>query len=230
LYAQTPPLPSFEVASIKSTAHGKGPDGVGRSWIDTPSPESVVAVNSSIMECITWAYRLKDYQLVAPDWLDAPDVSFDINAKGPPGTTKPQLRLMMQALLAERFKLKVHRETRTLPVYHLVVAKQGAKLREADSSPGWGTTTGGGRMEAHHVTMEQFAEALSREIGRPVFNQTEIAGAYDYKMSYAPMDSTNDMRQPIFSAIQQYGLRLESAKGPVEVVVVDHVEKKPTGN
>jgi uncharacterized protein (TIGR03435 family) len=119
--AQTPP--AFEVASVKSTTHGqRDKDGVSHSSQNIHSPGRFTAENSSLDELIRFAYQLYDYQLVGPRWLNDDSVCFDIEAKGPAGSSQAQVRLMLQALLVERFKLAVHRETRTLPVYELVSA------------------------------------------------------------------------------------------------------------
>jgi uncharacterized protein (TIGR03435 family) len=131
-FAQAP-VPSFEVASVKRTQHGRTPDGWSHSSLKITGPGRFLATNASLHECIRWAYEIKDYQLSGPDWLASDEASFDIEAMAPPGTPEKQMRLMAQALLAERFKLALHRETRQLPVYLLTVAKKRSE------------TPGGGR-------------------------------------------------------------------------------------
>jgi uncharacterized protein (TIGR03435 family) len=138
---------------------------------------------------------------------------------------------MLQTLLAERFKLAVHRETKMLPVYELVTAKSGSKLRQAETREGSSISSGGGKMTVRHVSMPGFATALSRHIGRPVFDKTGIDGAFDFTLEYAPDGADSAGRPSIFTALQeQLGLRLEAAKGPVEILVIDRANKVPTDN
>jgi len=232
LFAQAPGTPAFDVASVKPTRNGRNAEGFSRSSVNVPSPGRFLATNSSLDECIRWAYEVKDYQISGPDWLNSDAASFDIEAKAPPETPIAQIRLMVQTLLAERFKLRLHRETRMLSIYVLVAGKNGPKLQAGDADGRMGTSTGGGRMVAHHVSMAQFAYQLSREIGRPVFDKTGIEGAFDITLEYAPVNSADAGPRPsIFTAIQERtGLRLEAAKGPVEILVIDHMEKLPTEN
>jgi uncharacterized protein (TIGR03435 family) len=229
--AQTPP--AFEVASVKFTSHGRTADGWSRSSVSVPSAGRLAAQNSSLDELIRFAWQLYDYQVVGPPWLNDDSECFDIEAKGPAGSSQAQVRLMLQALLADRFKLAVHRETRTLPVYELVAAKGDPKLPQAreatspDQRPS--TSSQGGSMTMKNVSMEYFAYALSRDLKMPVFDKTGIKGSYDFKLDFDIRDSGE--KPSLFSALQQQlGLKLESAKGPVEVLVVDHVEKAPTDN
>jgi uncharacterized protein (TIGR03435 family) len=223
--------PAFEVASVKFTSHGKTTaEGLSRSSTDIRSPGRFTAENSSLDELIRFAWQLYDYQVVGPPWLNDHSECFDIEAKGPDGSSPAQVRLMLQALLAERFKLAVHRETRRLPLYNLVSAKGGAKLA-ATTSPDGGPSTGsmGGSMTMKNVSMERFAYQLSRDLKTPVIDKTGIKGSFDFKLDFDIRDSGE--KPSLFSALQQQlGLKLQSAKGPVEILVVDHVEKAPTGN
>jgi uncharacterized protein (TIGR03435 family) len=136
VFSQTPEaLPSFEVASVKPAA----PMIAGRMMIGmrggpgTPDPGQITYTNVSIKNVLTNAYNVKGYQIQGPDWLDS--VRFDIAAKVPQGTTKDQMRLMLQSLLAERFKLTLHHTTKEMPMYALVVAKGGPKLKESPEDP-----------------------------------------------------------------------------------------------
>ena len=122
---------AFDVASVKPTQHGRNAEGLSISYDpDTPSPGTFTVTNNSLDELIRWAYRVKEYQISGPAWLNDDSESFDIEAKMPPATSKAQLRLMMRTLLEERFKLSLHRETRGLPIYELLVAKGGARLEK----------------------------------------------------------------------------------------------------
>ena len=130
--AQTPPL-SFDVASVKPAA----PSGDGMvmrrmsGGPGTNDPGTLTLTNVPLKMMVVRAYDLKQYQVEGPDWIDS--LGYDVTAKVPPGTTKEQFQQMLQTLLAERFKLTVHRETRQLPVYALVVAKGGPKMKEVEA-------------------------------------------------------------------------------------------------
>jgi uncharacterized protein (TIGR03435 family) len=226
--AQTPP--TFEVASVKLTQHGRT-DGWSRSSIDVPTPGSLVATNASMEECIEWAYDVKDYQVSGPEWLNSDEASYDIAAKTAERTPESQIRLMLQTLLAERFKLTFHRETRQLPVYELIVAKSGPKMRPAAPGGHGGVSSQGGSVTADHVTMAFLATTLARYIKTPVFDKTGLSGNFDFSFEYASNDRENSDKPSIFTALQErLGLKLQPAKGPVEVLVIDHAEKVPTEN
>jgi uncharacterized protein (TIGR03435 family) len=129
---------------------------------------------------------------------------------------------MLQTLLAERFKLAMHSETRELPVYALVVGKSGPKIQEV--TEGIGTmTTGRGRLNCR-LPIAAFARYLSPTLGRTVLDRTGLTGAFEIKLEWAPDDESSG--PSIFAAVQeQLGLKLESAKGPVEILVIEHAEK-----
>jgi uncharacterized protein (TIGR03435 family) len=138
---------------------------------------------------------------------------------------------MAQRLLADRLKLALHRETTTMAVYNLVVGKNGPKLQKSTDSQHSGTSSKGGHVTATHVSMAEFAYQISRWTGIPVFDKTGIEGAFDFKLDYAREDHDDTDLPSIFTAVQQQlGLKLEAAKGPVEVLVIDHAEKIPTEN
>jgi uncharacterized protein (TIGR03435 family) len=150
-------------------------------------------------------------------------------------------RQMVQQLLAERFKLAVHWETKELPVYALVIAKGGAKLAASTvKDDGTNISSGNGRMTAKGVTMEKLTQSLtqilSTELGRVVIDKTGIEGKYDLALTWSPEKNSAAManasnegspRGPsIFTALQeQLGLKLESKKGPLEALVIDHIEQ-----
>jgi len=224
-------VPSFEVASVKLTSHGRTADGWSFSDVRIVSPGRLVATNASLDECIRWAYQLKEYQVSGPGWLNSDAASYDIEAKAPPETAPQQMRLMFQALLAERFKLTVHHETRTLSVYELVVAKSGPKLQEASSTarPGFSSQGGRGgvRMNAQKVTLAGFADWLSRNVERPVIDKNNLTCDFGFKLEWAREGDGPS----VFTALQdQLGLKLQATKAPIEILVIDHAEKVPTEN
>ncbi len=223
--AQTP---AFEVASIKPNRAGGGMSGI------RVTEGRVTMENVSLKKVTLWAYGVPDdreYALAGPDWLTSE--RFDVQASFPAGARPEQVRPMMQALLAERFKLALHKETRQLPIYALVVAKGGPKIHAVED--GSAKTTGRpGHFEATKVTMQHFADLVGRFLGQQVVNETDLAGVFDFTLEWSPEEmkpGAESAGASLFTALQeQLGLKLEGRKGPVEVLVVDHIEKAPTEN
>jgi uncharacterized protein (TIGR03435 family) len=138
---------------------------------------------------------------------------------------------MLQTLLAERFHLVLHRETRSLQAYVLEVAKGGSKL-EQSTGEGSSTDSRRGGMVARGTTMDRFAQVLARQMDLPVANQTGLEGAFNFKLEWAPESARPEPNAgpSIFTALQeQLGLRLRTQKAPVEVLVIDRAER-PTEN
>lgn len=231
--AQTPASPAFEVASLRLTQHGRTPDGWSYSDAGIKSPGTFIAVNSSLDELIRWAYNVKDYQVIGPQWRNDDAACYDITAKFPPDTPRAQVRLMLQALLAERLRVVAHRGTRTLAAYELVVARNGPRqLQPSAEGSKTSTWSRGGDVTATHVSMAEWAYQLARYTQQPVFDKTLITGYFDFKLNYSPrLGEETDTHPSLFVALQeQLGLKLEPAKVPVEVVVVDRAERIPTEN
>jgi uncharacterized protein (TIGR03435 family) len=252
------------------------------------------------------AYGVKTYQVSGPSWMDSE--RFDVRAKVPPDTTPDQVNLMLQKLIADRFRMTIHRETKELPIYALVLGKNGHKLKTPNPDdkeppidavmagrgapppppPPPGGGEGGGRammvmagggpggragkpgqgmmmsmrsglfeLIGKKTTVSSLADMLGNLMDRPVLDQTEIKGDYDFTLDFAPDGSMGrggpmggmmagpgaggaapgaDTPEPsgapsIFSAIQsQLGLKLEPKKGPVDMIVIDKAEKVPTEN
>jgi uncharacterized protein (TIGR03435 family) len=297
------PALTFEAASVKPAAP-LVPDGRGRIMLTGPTggpgtkdPGRIRYPFMSLKQLLMNAYDVKPFQIVGPPWLDTE--RFDITATMPPETTKEQFHVMLQNLLAERFKLTIHRETKELPMYALVVAKGGPKMKESmdvpppkedadallpppppgppkfgpDGFPNLPPFMGGRaglfnmmmpgryRMIAQQQTMQDLATRLSGQLNRPVTDATGLTKKYDFTLTFLPeegmvgpmgplppppppaagggevgrgaMPNQPDIEAPpvIFAAIQsQLGLRLEPKKGPVEQIVIDHIEKTPTEN
>jgi len=249
--AQTAPAvgsnPGFDVASIRPNTTST--DGRHHIYND-PAESHFRTVNLSIKDLIQFAYGLPDSQILGgPAWLDS--AMYDIDAKSdaavdaqlkalPTPDARHQKQLMVRALLAERFQLNTHQETRQLPVFNLVVAKGGIRF-EANNSVG--NTIDTGRNRLHISGMQNTVAILARELaqvlGRVVVDNTGVAGSYDLKLRWTPDDAPPPMLNgapdpnappDIFAAIQeQLGLKLESAKGPVPVLVIDHIEM-PSAN
>lgn len=229
----------FEVASIK--VH--------------PDPPHVIAITTSgfrleaqaetVRGLILWAYDLKAYQLVSTPAIYSPvgDTMYDVAAKAEEGVapTKAAFREMLQALLADRFGLKAHWETRDMPVYELVVGKHGSKLNESppDAAPAWHLRVNGRNYEVTltKATMSDVVDAVANAfLDRPVIDKTGLGGTYDGKLTYTPSMHSNRVGEPglddisIFTAVQeQLGLKLDAATGSIRTLVIDHVEQ-PSGN
>jgi uncharacterized protein (TIGR03435 family) len=166
----------------------------------------------------------------------------------PQGATREQTKLMLQNLLADRFQLKLHRSTKDIPEYMLVVAKGGPKMKESLDDPVAGGSRARGRgtigntdaegaritrFEFDGWTMSKFAEMLTStsQADRPVIDMTGLMGKYDIRMEFAPDISSLHTAPGLFTALtEQLGLKLESTKGPVDLLVVDSAAKLPTEN
>ena len=244
----------FEVASVKQNKAD------GNFTRISTTQDGIRIENAPLLLLLRLAYGLSntldDKFLGLPPW--AKTQRFDIEAKVSPADvdefkklTRTQRQPMMQALLADRFKLQAHRETNEEPVYLLVVAKGGSKLRESKPPEDKGGKEASGRMsvsreqmEATSVPISQLVTSLTQASGRTVLDKTELAGKYDFTLHWTPDEEGGatlkpaDSGQPaneiastasgpsIFTALQeQLGLKLEPGKGPVECLVVDHVEQ-----
>ena len=246
-FAQQQPRPSFEVASVKPG----NPDNP-QVCVCVEPPVRFFSINATLKMLIVDAYNVRNHQISGgPNWLDS--AKFNIEARMPRATPIPAeldgppqiLRLMEQSLLAERFKLAVHRETREEQVYELVIDKGGPKLKESTDTLRSGVPQGIGFNGRGHLTgaaahMSLFANGLSQVLGRTVIDKTGLTGRYDFTLEWAPdtglpgarpdgpdAPPPPDPNSPsIFTAIREdLGLRLQSASGPVEIIVIDHVEK-----
>jgi uncharacterized protein (TIGR03435 family) len=226
----------FEVASVKKAESGGPPGDIPRN-MDT-SPGHFAMRNVPLRYCLEWAYNLKDFELVSPDWVKGEE-RYDIYANAPGPATDDEMRPMLQALLLERFQMKVHRETREMVAYVLLPGKGAAKVKEsaADSQPGLAPNKDGSLL-FRHFGISRLTFLLTRRMDHPVLDQTGLKGMYDYtidlsglsEFSGPPNSDPNGMS--IFAAIQQdLGLKLELRKQqPVDVLVIDAANKVPTAN
>jgi uncharacterized protein (TIGR03435 family) len=230
--------PAFEVASIKPNESGSrasrtssGPDG------------SLRATNTTLRGLILSAYEIFDHQLVGgPDWINT--ARFDVEGRAASGLNDPDVLAMTRSLLEDRFLLRIHRETREMPVFALTVDKDGPKLQPTQngrSGPGGlragqsrsNVTSAGGELSGSGIAIVKLMEMLVPQAGRPIIDRTNLAGTYDFSLKFAPLSANTtvpagtDSSAPFFfTAIQeQLGLKLEAAKGPVEVLVIDSVAK-----
>jgi uncharacterized protein (TIGR03435 family) len=253
LFAQAAAAPlTFEVASIKPS------DPNERAiYLNLQPPAGIRIINAPVTLLITFAYKIRDFQLAgAPGWISS--ARYDILAKGAPvpgseevpadtrkmtdvqfQTRMDDARERLRSLLADRFQLAVHKETREGSVYALVVAKGGSKLQPAQENAegSRGMRMERGQLTATRAPIDLLVTTLSGQLGHPVVDKTGLTGKYDFTLTWAPDmprgPSPNPEAPPpaaaegpsIFTALpEQLGLRLESQKGPVEMTVIDRIE------
>jgi uncharacterized protein (TIGR03435 family) len=223
---------TFEVASVKPAAISVLGEGANRSRIEH-TPDSLTMLNVALSDCAQWAYDVAFFQVSA---AHPSTDSYDILAKTAASVPVSQLKIMLQDLLATRFKLALRSETKMLPVYELVVAKGGPKLPAANaatSSPPVHAAESLPRIKNDSflfadISMGEFAQMLAqlRAIDLPVVDRTGIAGTFDIVLKSAPSVNREGDSAALFAIIQeQLGLKLVAAKAPIEVVVIDHSEK-----
>jgi uncharacterized protein (TIGR03435 family) len=238
----------FEVAAIRPNPG----DTTGHSHIwSSPSDGHFKAQNVTAMALIQFAFAVPETRIAGgPGWMKS--AKFDLEAKSDPaidqqlrglnsGEARERKQRMLQALLADRFALKVHEETRVLPVYAMVVAKSGPRFQPSNVN---GTTVNNGRnyitVQGSDHTIRLLAEQLAKTLGRVVVDKTGLDGRFDLTLRWTPDDpgfagpgaaSADSGSGPsIFTAIQeQLGLKLESGKGPVPILVIDRLDM-PSAN
>ena len=234
-----PAPPVFEVASVKPSSLARtGGEGSDRESI-AGNPGGLTMRNVSLRSGIQWAYNVRGYQVSGPAWLGT--TKYDIVAKTSSPASDSQLRLMLQALLADRFRLTLHREIRELPVYRLAAGKRGTKLHPSSGDGDSGMRPAGGGLEFRNYSMAELAERLSSRpfsVDRPVIDETGLAGRFDFTIKLA--DSAAELKQTLegmerggsdYAAfLEQLGLMLQPNKGPAEILAIDSVEKAPIGN
>jgi len=239
--AQSPP--AFEVASIK--VHPVKPGQRVLKMAMSPDAPFHIAGNRVTDEMVYLrdlmmeAYRVTDYQISGlPDWGKRGGELLDVEARteGEKAPTQDQVRLMMQTLLADRFQLKLHHESKDLPVYELVVGKNGSKLKaapadEREVTRGTGPANPKGTMT---TPVAMLIGLLSNLVDRPILDKTGMAGSYEYPiLDWVQLQRTakgvaddTATGESVFTAVQdQLGLKLQAAKAPMDILVIDHVAK-----
>jgi uncharacterized protein (TIGR03435 family) len=220
--------PKFEVAEIKPGAPGNGNSGMRLS------KGALVTENSSLEECIEMAFRLRPYAVSGPSWLAS--ARFDITAKLPPNAKDRDIGLMLQNLLIDRFSLATHRTVKEVNGYGLVVDKGGAKVTRATNNGSYGTSTGPGLIQGEGIPMNVLGEMISDVLGTPVKDLTGLDGGFDIKLRWTPEalgagSGDAEPEIPLASALRdQLGLRLVRQKVPLEILVIDRIERTPTEN
>ena len=268
----SPPGPAFEVTSVKRNVSGDTFISFGMQ------PGGLRLVNIPVRQLIVRAYQVQPYQVLGgPSWTTGD--RFDVTAKTPGEPTPQEMNVMLQSLLADRFKLKIHKETRQSDVFRLIKARTDGRLGEAlkpatvdcgaprgraggptpgpagrpgGPAPGPGGPAGGcfmmiapGRLQMAGQPISTLVNSLAGQLGRPVLDETGLTGPYDLTVSFMP-DSTGrggpppgppppgapelppiDPNAPALptALLEQLGLRLEPAKGPIEVIVIDSIDQ-----
>jgi uncharacterized protein (TIGR03435 family) len=226
--------PRFAVASIKPSAGDVQFEHDGKTDV---KPGIVTMRDVTTFTCIRFAYGVQNSQISGPDWMDS--VHFDIIAKAAEPATTEQMRLMMQALLADRFHLTFHRQQKEMSAYAITIAKGGPKLHESapDTAPFRENSVNGTVIRG--LTMQEFADFMATPLQRPIKDETGLKGRYDFAIDFTPylpggehaMNVEFDNATGIILAAMQgeLGLKMESRKESIEVLVVDHVEQ-PSAN
>jgi uncharacterized protein (TIGR03435 family) len=231
-------IPKFQVDSVRLNR-----SGIARYNVNA-SGNRFAATNYSLFALVEWAYDMEDFRISGgPPWVKSS--RFDIVAESEGAPSMTQFRVMLQPPLADRFGLKIHRGTKKMPVYELRVAKGGSKLKEgkcigtpSPANPCGGTSgSSRGTLFGRAASVPVLAKALSGILSRPVLDKAKLGGEYDFDLTYTPDetfrhgpgdpdDPASDINAPsIFTAVQeQLGLTLKSAKGLIDVLVIDHAE------
>jgi uncharacterized protein (TIGR03435 family) len=237
--------PGFEVATIKPSDPGKP------GKVITVRGQNIVTMNTTLDDLISLAYDVHARQIAgAPAWLESEKYDLEVKPDVPGQPNVPQLKIIIQKLLADPFQLKFHREKQELSVYAITVAKTGARLTKSQSDPNglpglaFGRGNPGTSLNVRNATVGEVAGVLQGSVlDKPVVDQTGLTDKYDFTVKFTPeagqmagfgpqppaVDSP-DAPPDVFAAFeQQLGLRLSSAKAPADVLVIDRVEK-PSGN
>ena len=232
------PQPAFDVASVRPSQQEVGPDYNNQI---TYSPDGFTGQNVTLKRLIAEAWHCQLDQIVGPPWLNRSE--YEVAARMPEGTSREQTSMMLRSLLTDRFHLKVHSETRQMRVYELTVSQAGAKIHPI--APGSAATPGSG----FHFRgdMRQFADLLAVQFSIPasndpsapvraggpqipVLDKTGLQGIYDFSVDMRPELGTDAFTGWNRALQYQFGLKIDSRKGDVEMVVVDDALKIPTAN
>lgn len=236
--AQREDRAEFEIASVKVSEHQAGPDYNNQMAF---SPAGLTGRNVTLRRLVSEAYRLQLRQVIGPGWLDQNEYDVEARAGHPAG--REELDLMLRALLIQRFGLKQRGETRTMPVYELVTDRAGPKIHPVDDAE---TAERGGGLR-FHGEMRQFADFVAVQLSIPapdnpsqpamaggpmvpVLDKTGLTGIYDFSVEIRPEPGADMFTLWQRALPERLGLRLESRRGQIEVVVIDGAARIPTVN
>ncbi|HWF07910.1 MAG TPA: TIGR03435 family protein [Bryobacteraceae bacterium] len=233
-----PAQPAFDVATLKPSPPPEG-DLININ-IGRVANGRVTFANASLSDCLKFAYGIvSDDQLAGPDWIKSKSVRFDIVAQTAPDTPLEQIQTMLQALLAQRLKLALHHEQKEMTYLALIPGKKGPKMQLAKEggAPFPNGISAAGHIASNQMTTARLATLLSRFERSIVIDETGLKGPFEIHLDWAvePQGVQTTAEPPagpsVFTAVEeQLGLRLESRKGPLDVLVVDHAEKIPADN
>jgi uncharacterized protein (TIGR03435 family) len=235
-----PPAARFEVAAVKRAPEDRQPGGVRWYWGDEAGRVSLTGV--SVKQLLLRAYSVEAYQVTGPDWLASE--RYDVAANVPAGARPEEIRRMFQALLAERFHLTLHRETRVDSVYELTAGSGGVKLKPADPpSPGFSLRIHSDKYQLKgNLPLATLVANLSTRLDHPVLDKTGLKDVYEIDLTWARDVSAapamaaqgdaaaSDPVPSIFAALKQVGLKLTLEKTSMEILIVDSAERIPTEN
>ena len=238
LFPPQPSQPAFDVASVRPSQHEVGPDYNNQI---THAPGGFTGHNVTLKRLIAEAWRCQINQVNGPAWLDHNE--YDIEAREAAGATREQIGLMLRSLLSERFHLKEHSETREMRVYDLTVAPGGPKIQPVQA----GSAAKGGPGFHFRGNMREFADLLAVQFSMPamdrpdqpvraggtlipVLDHTGLEGTYDINVAMQPELGTDSFTAWKRTLQEQLGLKIDSRKAPVAIVVVDDAAKTPTAN
>lgn len=230
LAAQSPP--AFDLVSLKHSGNTSISTQVApgqflastRWWKFEPGR---VSCNLPLSALIQEAYSVRDYQISAPPWVDVE--TYDFAAMMPAGTPRATVRLMLRAMLADRFQLKLRKEQKEFPVFDLVEAKGGFKLKPVETPESYAFDVGVDHFESQAITLSALAEWLQPHARHPVLNKTGLAGAYHIRLDWTPSETHTD-DGGVVAALGSIGLKLEPRKALLDYLIVEHAEKEPTAN
>jgi uncharacterized protein (TIGR03435 family) len=224
--------PAFDVASVK-------PNKARVRQSMTMTPGGIAYTSVSLIDGLQAAYGVKRYQIAGPDWLGSE--RYDINARTGGAASNEQIRAMLQTLIADRFKLSLHREKKELPVFAILVGKNGARLTVGDPAGPRSIGPAPGGLAFTNTSMEDLADFLSGlpTISRPVFDKTGLPGRFDFTLRLTAKEGdagTEETKVAVAQAepsvfgdaLDALGLKLDSQKAAIDMLIVDRADKVPT--
>jgi len=226
--------PKFEVASVRiMEERDKLPMAQQMFSMSPPGAGEFSMRNARLDNLIGWAFKAGGFShpiTGEPAWMDSTYYEVVARPEGDAGLSYDQLRPMVQELLKERFHLIYHTESRNAKGYALVIAKGGSKLKASQGAAQHAYMMTG-RLDGANLPMSTVAELLAHAVGQAVVDETGLKGNYDMNLKYAPMEATDSAMPSVFTAVEeQLGLKLVKQEVPVEMFVIDHVDRVPTEN
>ena len=213
------------MASVKPNTSGS------RSSSTHSSKGQISMENVSLQSCLERAFDVRDFSLSGPPWLESE--RFDVVAKIPAEASHTQIGAMLQALLKDRFRLAFHWTPKELSGYAVVVARNGLKIQPVEPTGPTSTSNSRGKIQVRQLSMDGLADILGRELNAPVQNLTSQPGLFDFTLEWTPDDAPPDsaVGPSLFTALQeQLGLRLRAQKITIPTLVVDSIDRVPSGN